>query len=147
MWSRSTILEDAETQIRERSVGTSAELNHIRNFMLFALRRMGAYDQLRDRQVEYVRDALRRGDRYAATSYVWSSNVVWLAADDADRARTELASVVWSRPEDGLHLQHWFNVARTAELAMYEDDREADRRARAPDAPVLRACVRARRRR
>ncbi|MBL0214126.1 MAG: protein kinase [Myxococcales bacterium] len=117
------ILEEAETHLSDRSAGTSAELNHIRNFILFALRRMGAYDQLRDRQTEYVRDAMRRGDRYAATSFVWSSNVVWLAADDVARARSDLASVVWSRPEDGLHLQHWFAVRAQAELAMYEDDR------------------------
>jgi hypothetical protein len=116
------ILKEAEAHLTEQSVGTSAELNHIRNFMLFALRRMGAYDELRDRQTEYVRDALRRGDRYAATSFVWSSCVVVLAADDIARFRADLDSVVWSRPEDGLHLQHWFHVRAKAELAMYEDD-------------------------
>lgn len=116
------ILEEAEVELSEHSVGTSAELNHMRNFMLFALRRMGAYDKLRDRQTEYLRDALRRGDRYAATSFVWSSNVVWLAAGDVERARTDLDSAEWSRPEDGLHLQHWFRVRAQAELAMYEDD-------------------------
>jgi hypothetical protein len=117
------IVEEAEAQLRERSVGTSAELNHIRNFMLFALRRMGAYDELRDRQTEYVRDALRRGDRYAATSYVWSSNVVHLASGDSERARVDLETVTWSPPEEGLHLQHWFHVRARAEIAMYEDDR------------------------
>lgn len=117
------ILSEAEAHLEEKSVGSSAELNHIRNFMLFALRRMGAYDELRDRQTEYVRDALRRGDRYAATSFVWSSNVVWLAAGDPLRAKADLASVTWSAPEDGLHLQHWFHVRASAELAMYEDDR------------------------
>jgi serine/threonine protein kinase len=117
------IVEEAESQLRERSVGTSAELNHIRNFMLFALRRMGAYDELRERQTEYVRDALRRGDRYAAVSYVWSSNVVHLAANDTERARTDLESVTWSPVEEGLHLQHWFHVRAQAEIAMYEDNR------------------------
>ena len=116
------VLKEAEAHLSERSVGTSAELNHIRNFMLFALRRMGLYDELRDRMAEYVRDALRRGDRYAATSYVWSSNVVWCAADDTARARADLASVTWSKPEDGLHLQHWFNVRAQFDLAMYEGD-------------------------
>ena len=115
------IMREAEVQLSDRSVGTSSELNHIRNFMLFALRRMGAYDELRDRQTEYVRDALRRGDRYAATSYVWSSNIVHLAAGDPERARDDLATVTWSRPEDGLHLQHWFRVRAEAEIAMYED--------------------------
>ncbi len=117
------IVEEAEAQLRERSVGTSAELNHIRNFMLFALRRMGAYDELREKQTEYVRDALRRGDRYAATSYVWSSNVVHLAAGDSERARNDLETVTWSPPEEGLHLQHWFHVRARAEIAMYDDDR------------------------
>lgn len=116
------ILAEAEVQIREKSVGTASELNHLRNFILFALRRIGAYEELHARVVEYVHDALRRGDRYAATSYIWSSNVIWLVADDLDRARTELASAVWSKPEDGLHLQHWFHIRARTELAMYEDD-------------------------
>lgn len=116
------ILREAEAQVRESSVGTAAELNHARNFMMFALRRMGAYKQLHEVQAEYVRDALRRGDRYAATTFVWSSNVVWLAAGDPRRARADLASVEWSRPEDGLHLQHWFHARARAEIAMYEDD-------------------------
>jgi hypothetical protein len=128
------VLREAEAHLSERSVGTSAELNHIRNFMLFALRRMGAYDELRDRMAEYVRDALRRGDRYAATSYVWSSNIVFLAADDVARARTDLDSVQWSRREDGLHLQHWFEVRARVEVAMYEDDTTA----MAALAPLLR---------
>ena len=131
------ILGDAETQLRDRSLATAAELNHVRNFILFAIRRMGAYDQLRDRHTEYVRDALRRGDRYAATSFVWSSNAVWLAADDVARARTELDSVTWSSVEDGLHLQHWFHVRARAELAMYEDDQPA----MAALVPSLRAFV------
>jgi len=116
------ILKEAEASLSERSVGTSAELNHIRNFMMFTLRRLGAYDELRDRMSEYVRDALRRGDRYAVASFVWSSNNAWLAADDVPRAHADLDSVAWSKPEDGLHLQHWFLVRAQTDLAMYEDD-------------------------
>ena len=77
------------------------------------------------RQRDYLRDAIRRGDRYAAASFQWSSNVVWLAADDAARARAELAPEAWSPPADGLHLQHWFRVRGLLELALYEDDRAA----------------------
>jgi hypothetical protein len=117
------ILNEAEAEIRDRSVGSYAELNHLRNFTLFALRRIGAYDTLRDRLIEYTRDALRRGDRYATTSFVWSSNIVWLATDDVARAKADLASVTWSDPEQGLHLQHWFHVRACAEIALYEDDR------------------------
>jgi hypothetical protein len=116
------ILDDAERRLREGSIGSYAEVNHLRNFVLFTLRRLGAYGELRDRLVAYTRDARLRGDRYAATSHTWSSNVVWLAADDVDRARQDLESVTWSDPADGLHLQHWFLMRSRAEIALYEDD-------------------------
>lgn len=115
------ILDDAERRLREGSIGSYAEVNHLRNFMMFTLRRLGAYHQLRDRLVAYTRDARLRGDRYAATSHAWSSNVVWLAANDVERARQDLASCTWSDPANGLHLQHWFLMRARAEIALYED--------------------------
>jgi eukaryotic-like serine/threonine-protein kinase len=124
------VLIDAEVQLREHIVGAVPELNHLRLFIMFALRRHGDFDRLRSHYLEYVRDATRRGDRYAITSFRWSANAVWLAADEPARARSELEAVVWSKPEDGLHLQHWFLARARAELALYEDDRDAMRAAR-----------------
>ncbi|HSN26048.1 MAG TPA: protein kinase [Kofleriaceae bacterium] len=115
------ILSDAETRLRESSIGSYAELNHLRTFVLFTLRRLGAYGELRERLGAYQRDARLRGDRYAATSHTWSSNVVWLAADDIARAKYDLESCTWSDPADGLHLQHWFLMRARAETALYED--------------------------
>ncbi len=117
-----TTLTTAETELRERSVGTASEINHVRVFIAFALRRHGDYRELGVRQREYLRDANRRGDRYAAASFQWSSNVVWLAADDPERARAELTPEIWSPPEQGLHLQHWFRVRGLFELALYQGD-------------------------
>ena len=122
-------LSEAEVALRERSVGTAAEINHVRVFIVMALRRHNDYRELAVRQRDYLRDAIRRGDRYAAASFQWSSNVVWLAADDPARARAELAPDIWSAPEAGLHLQHWFRVRGLAELALYEDDPAAVARA------------------
>jgi hypothetical protein len=119
------ILTDAESQMRERSVGTAAELNHVRVFITFALRRHGDFNALHERQREYLVDAQRRGDRYAAASFQWASNVGWLARDEVEQARDELAPDAWSPPEQGLHLQHWFRVRGLLELALYEDDRAA----------------------
>jgi hypothetical protein len=116
------ILDDAERRLREGSIGSYAELNHLRNFVLFTVRRLGHYSELRDRLIAYTRDARLRGDRYAATSHVWCSNIVWLAADDVERARADIDSVTWSDPADGLHLQHWFLMRSRAEIALYEDD-------------------------
>ena len=93
-------------------------------FLLFAMRRHGGFGELRPRYDEYVRDALRRGDRYAGTTFRWSANVVWLAADDVERAHAELDAASWSESER-LHLQHWFHARAVTELALYEgaDDR------------------------
>jgi hypothetical protein len=124
------VLLDAEAQLRESTIGILPELNHLRLFVMFAMRRHGAFDRLRGQYLEYVRDATRRGDRYAATSFRWSANAVWLAADDPSRARSELYAASWSRPEDGLHLQHWFLARSRAELALYEGDREGMRRSK-----------------
>ena len=123
-------LIDAEAQLREHTVGTAPELNHLRMFLMFAMRRNGCYDRLRGHYLEYVRDATRRGDRYATTSFRWSANAVWLAADDTARARSELAGGAWSPRADGLHLQHWFLARAHAELALYEGDADALRVAR-----------------
>jgi hypothetical protein len=124
------ILVDAEAQLREHMHGTSPELNHLRMFLMFAMRRHGCFDRLRVHYLEYVRDATRRGDRYANTSFRWSSNSVWLAADDTPRAHSELAAATWSPPADGLHLQHWFLARARAELALYENDADAMRASR-----------------
>src|SRR5262249_6092018 len=72
----------AEAQMRELTIGTAPELDHLRMFLLFALRRRGSFGQLRAKYVEYVRDAIRRGCRYAETTFRWSANVVWLASDE-----------------------------------------------------------------
>ena len=124
------VLIDAEAQMREFAVGNVPELNHLRLFVMFALRRNGSFDRLRGHYLEYVRDATRRGDRYAGTSFRWAENAVWLAADDPVRARAELAAATWSPVEQGLHLQHWFLARAHAELALYEDDRAAMERSR-----------------
>ena len=121
------VMVDAEEQLRNHTFGTAAELNHLRMFLLFAMRRHGGFGELRPRYDEYVRDALRRGDRYAGTTFRWSANVVWLAADDVERARAELEAASWGEG-DSLHLQHWFRARAVTELALYEgDDARLDR--------------------
>ncbi len=119
------VLVDAESQLREHIAGAVPELNHLRLFVMFALRRHGDFDRMRGHYLDYVRDATRRGDRYALTSFRGSANAVWLAADDSVRAHDELAAIQWSPVEEGLHLQHWFIARARAELALYDNDADA----------------------
>ena len=116
------VMVDAEEQLRNHTYGTASELAHLRMFLLFAMRRHGGFGELRSRYDEYLRDALRRGDRYAATSFRWSANVVWLAADDVVHAHADLEAATWNDPHERLHLQHWFHARAITELALYEGD-------------------------
>ncbi|MBL9014719.1 MAG: hypothetical protein JNL83_11115, partial [Myxococcales bacterium] len=124
------VLVDAESQLRDHIAGAVPELNHLRLFVLFSLRRHGDFDRLRGHYLDYVRDAIRRGDRYALTSFRASANSVWLAADDSARAHDELAAIQWSPAAEGLHLQHWFIARARAELALYDNDPDALTRAK-----------------
>jgi tetratricopeptide (TPR) repeat protein len=113
-------LGEAQAQFRDQTTGTTSELAHVRVFELLALRRIGDFHALAGAYRDYVRDAARRGDRYAETTFIRSANLLWLAADDVETARAELARARWSPPEGGFHLQHWFEARAQVDLALYE---------------------------
>jgi serine/threonine protein kinase len=109
----------AEDTFRERTSGTTFEINNARLFRLFSLRHAGALSELRTRRDDYLRDAARRGDRYAETSMRRSGNLAWLVADDPAQAAADLESTGWIPPEGVFHVQHWYELEARAELALY----------------------------
>lgn len=109
---------DAERQFADRTVGTSWELNTVRLLRLWSLLRVGSLAEVRESYGDAARNALRRGDRYVATTLRRSCSVIWLAADEPERARRELERASW--PAQGFHLQHWYELKARAELALYE---------------------------
>ena len=102
------------------TAGTTRDVNTLRIFRLFALRAIGAARELRRWLDDYVRDASRRGDRYAETTLSRSSNVVWLMEGSPDRARDDLERTSWTPPHGGFHLQHWYELRARCEIALYE---------------------------
>ena len=117
--ARSLLL--GEAVFRDQTVGTAWELNHSRLFLLHAFRQMGQFSQIGPRLDGYMEDAMRRGDRFAATTMARSFNILYLARDDVARARRELAERAWSPPVTGfLHLQHWFELKAEVEVDLYE---------------------------
>jgi hypothetical protein len=110
----------AEAAYRDVTMSSASELAHIRAFLLFALRRVGAYGELGRRYREFVRDAARRDDRYGETTLTRAANAVWLAEDDPARARAELEATTWTPIEGGYHLQHWFALRARVDLVLYE---------------------------
>jgi hypothetical protein len=114
------LLRDAERTLAEETAGTQMELNNTRLFHLFCLRHLGSVARCTELFQRYVRDAERRGDLYAETTFRRSCSRVWLAQDDPARAHSDLDQTSWTAPEDGFHFQHWYELEARAELALYE---------------------------
>ena len=118
-------LREAERMMRDETIGTAWELTSVRLFLMFAMRHLGAFNDLRRSHNEYVRDAARRGDRYAETTLVRVCNIVWLASGDVAQAERDLARTTWIPPAGGfLHLQHWFELRALCEIDLYTGRRE-----------------------
>jgi hypothetical protein len=121
----SELMVRAEVMLREETIGNIWELNTVSIFRLLALRYLGRWGDLRRGFDETLRDATRRGDRYAETTLTRALNVAWLVGDDPARAKRELAACRWSPLEGGYHMQHWYELRARMDLALYEGEREA----------------------
>jgi eukaryotic-like serine/threonine-protein kinase len=116
------MLKEAEAPLRADARGNIWEFNTVRVFRMFAMRQLGRWREMRDELAEHLRDALRRGDRYAETTLARGVNIAWLVAGDPARARRELDEARWTPPEGGYHMQHWYELRARIELALYEND-------------------------
>jgi tRNA A-37 threonylcarbamoyl transferase component Bud32 len=112
-------LADVDPLLRDSTDGISWETNTIHILRLFALRRLGSWNELSRWFDEYVRDAVRRGDRYAEISLRYGCNAVWLARGLPEEAEGELARAAWAPSDGGYHMQHWYGLRARAEIALY----------------------------
>jgi hypothetical protein len=115
------LLAESTTLFRERTAGTIWELNNTRMFRLIALNTMGRLGELRRLFDRYLLDALRRGDRYLASSIRRWSNRLWLAADRPEEAMRDLERAAWPAHIHGYHLQHFFELGARGEIALYQE--------------------------
>jgi serine/threonine protein kinase len=114
------ICSQAETAIRETCAGHNWELSSARLFLLFSLRHAGEFKRLRVLFDDYLRDALRRGDLYTATTLNVAAGSVRFLDDDREAIRRELRNMRWSPREAGFHVQHFYELRLRGELALYE---------------------------
>jgi serine/threonine protein kinase len=112
-------LAAAEARMRDETTGTALELANARIFRMLALRYMGEHEQLRRGFHEYVRDAIRRGDRFTETTMIRAFGIVYLLEDQPDEAERALDRRSWTPPEGGYHIQHWYELLARVELGLY----------------------------
>lgn len=109
--------------LQEQCTGVGWELNTLRTIELASLYYLGALGKLARRVPTHLREALDRGDLYAATDLsVGRANVAWLVRDDVDGAREAVATVMRQWSSRGFHAQHFFALLAEGQIALYTGD-------------------------
>ncbi len=109
---------------RDRCTGVSWELGLAQRFMLSALLYIGELADVSRRIPALLDAALEQGDIFAATDIRLRLNLIWLAADDPDRARTEVIEALKIWPRKGFLLQHYSSMLAMAQIELYTGDAE-----------------------
>jgi tetratricopeptide (TPR) repeat protein len=89
---------------------------------------LGEFRSLRERLDHWVSEAVRLGDRFSATSLRTRLNLVWLAADEPEKARAEIEGALDTWPEGVFSLQHYWHMRARMEQHLYlgEGERAVD---------------------
>jgi tetratricopeptide (TPR) repeat protein len=111
----------AERWFVERCAGATWEIATTQHMSLWALAYLGGMRELAREVPLRLREAIRRGDLYAATHLATGlPNLAWVVRDDVDGARAVLAEGMgrWSRR--GFHLQHYNDLLAQVHLDLYQ---------------------------
>ena len=109
---------------RDRCTGVTWELGLAQRFMLSALLYIGELAEVSRRIPNLLDAALEQGNVFAATDLRTRLNLIWLAADDPERARMEVIEALKIWPREGFHLQHYSSMLALAQIELYTDDAE-----------------------
>ncbi|HTQ44711.1 MAG TPA: protein kinase [Polyangiaceae bacterium] len=120
-WQRAIdCFDEAAPLLRDRCTGVAWEVDSMGNFRLGALYALGRAREMLRIHPELLRDALLRGDLYAATNLrTGTSNAVWLVSGEPERAVAEAdeAMRLWS--QRGFHVQHVYDVMARCAVDLY----------------------------
>ena len=116
------ICEHATEVLRDRCTGVTWELTIANRYKLNALLYMGELIEVSRRVPALLSSALEQGNLFGATDLRTRLNLIWLVADDPDKARAEviLALKAWSH--EGFHLQHYVSLHALAQIELYTGD-------------------------
>jgi eukaryotic-like serine/threonine-protein kinase len=117
-----TALAGAEQIFREQCTGMTWELDTSEILHLLSRVWLGQVAAASERVPGLLRDAIQRGDRYAATNLRTAMHVARLAADDPDGARRESADAIRQWSHRGFHTQHNYDLIAQTNAAIYAGD-------------------------
>jgi hypothetical protein len=113
----------AEEIYRTRCAGTAWELSTFQFFHDYGLAFTGQLRALTQRVPERLRDAVERGDLYAAAVLgLGLANLAWLVVGDVAGAREHARAAMtdWSR--DGFQLEHFWELLAQGGIDLYTGD-------------------------
>ncbi len=124
-WKNAAALcERAAEVLRDQCTGVMWELTIAHRFMLSALIYMGEIGEVSRRVPVLLASALDQGNLFAAVDLRTRLNLVWLAADDPDRARAEVIEALKAWSHEGFHLQHYSSMQALVQIELYTGDAE-----------------------
>jgi serine/threonine protein kinase len=130
--------DEAEQIFRDSCTGALWELGTSHRFALWPLMFMGEVEEISRRLPRLFKEARERDDLYEETNLSLAIRTfVRLAADDPDRARTELAQVMAKWSQQGFHVQHMNRLFDEAQIDLYLGDGESAWRRLEADWPAL----------
>jgi len=118
------LCEKAGEVLRDRCTGVTWELTIAHRFMLSALLYLGELAEVSRRVPGLLSAALEQGNLFAATDLRTRLNLIWLAADDPDKARSEVIAALKTWPHEGFHLQHYSSLLALVQIELYTGDVE-----------------------
>jgi serine/threonine protein kinase/tetratricopeptide (TPR) repeat protein len=116
--------ERAAEILREECTGVMWELTVAHRFMLSALLYLGDIAEISRRVPVLLSTALEQGNIFAATDLRTRLNLLWLAADNPDRARQEVIDALQQWTHEGFHLQHYSSLHALTQIELYTGDGE-----------------------
>jgi hypothetical protein len=118
------LCERAAEVLRDRCTGVTWELTIAHRFMLSAMLYLGEVGEVSRRVPGLLAAALDQGNLFAAVDIRTRLNVVWLAADDPTKARTEVIAALYDWYHEGFHLQHYTSLQALVQIELYTGDGE-----------------------
>jgi eukaryotic-like serine/threonine-protein kinase len=116
---------DALARFRGRCNGATWEITSAQSVAFWSLGYLGELRELSERVDALLREAMDRGDRYAAVNVrTGAAHLTRLAADDPEASRGESARAIREWSHRVFTLQHVFDLFTQAETLLYEERAE-----------------------
>ena len=124
-WKRGAQLcEQAAEILRDQCTGVAWELGTAQRFSLSARLHLGQVGEVAQRVPPLLTMALDQGNVFFATDLRTRMNVIWLAADDPSRARSEVTEALKAWPHEGFHVQHYSAMLALTQIDLYSGNPE-----------------------